>query len=290
MDQTLFGPVSPGMLRFLGIWYNEWGAFLGIVLALVSTFIIFLDAFRQNLNAVWWKIAGVVGTILVIPSVVLRVSPDLGASIGPALVPLAFVGVIGALIAFFALITYLAWGRSAEQAAQTEQIAALAAPFETPYTPEAVPAYQPQRLAPATVPSGDAGMGSPATQAMDIPPTSAIPAQAAATQILRRPPKEMGMLVVRSGPRAGQTFNLGEVTNIGRDAQRNEISLEDTSMSRENTRIKLEGGQFVIYDLASTNGTLVNGEKVLKQVLANGDAVQIGDTHFAFVEVKTKGI
>lgn len=295
IDQTLFGEVSEGMLRFLGIWYNEWGAFLAFLLALVAAFVIFLDAFRNQLGAMWYKVAAVVGAILVIPSVVLRISPDLGANIGPALVPLAFVGLIGFLIAFVALITYLAWGRGAEQRAlatggyvQTEQMQSEVWMESTaatgPMTPSSVPMYTP--------PGGTQTPGpvAPATQpVMDVRETAAVVAPPAATQILRRAPKEMGMLIARSGPRAGQTFNLLEVTNIGRDPQRNEISLDDAAMSRENSRIKLENGQFVAYDLASTNGTFVNGEKILKQVLANGDEIQIGDTSFAFVEVKTKG-
>ncbi len=283
MDQTLFGEVSAGMLRFLGIWYNEWGAFLAFLLGLVSTFVIFLDAFRQQISAMWWKVAGVVGTILVIPSLVLRVSPELGASIGPALVPLAFVGLIGALVAFLSLVTYLAWGRGAELSVvllpETE-------PYSSPLTPPSTPVY-PEAGFPPFMESGPP-VATPTLPAMDAAATSAMPVSGV-TRILKRPPKELGMLVVRSGPRTGQSFPLQEITSIGRDSERNEISLDDSAMSRENTRIKLESGKFVIYDLASTNGTLVNGEKILKQVLANGDDVQIGDTHFAFVEVKTQG-
>jgi hypothetical protein len=247
--------------------------------------VVFLTAFQQKISAMWFKVASVVGTILVIPSLVLRVSPALGASIGPALVPLAFVGVIGALIAFLGLITYLAWGQGAEKAAIGYGVGMEAVVTETygapPMTPPSMPAYTPPTpavsppVAPATVP------------AMDVPETAVVP-PIAETKIMRAAPKEMAMLVIRSGPRAGQSFSLQAITNIGRDPQRNEISLDDKAMSRENTRIKLEDGQFVIYDLASTNGTFVNGEKILKRVLSNGDEVQIGDTHFAFVEIKPK--
>lgn len=113
------------------------------------------------------------------------------------------------------------------------------------------------------------------------------PAPAGATQILKRPPKGIGLLIVRGGPRTGQAFSLLEETNIGRDAQRNQISLDDLLMSRENSRIKLENGVFVIYDLASTNGTFVNGQKILKQPLKDHDEIKIGETSFAFVEVQT---
>lgn len=291
MDPTLFGDVSAGMLRFLGIWYNEWGAFLGFLLALVSTFVIFLDSIRQSIGALWYKVAAVVGTLLALPSLVLRVSPELGNRIGAALAPLAFVGVIGALVAFLAMITYLAWGRRAEQA-QTgyAEVAVgmteVASNYGPSFTPPSTPAYPQPSYQPPSNPA--APPPAPPTQQVGPTPDRGQPS-AAKTQFLKRPPKELGMLVVRSGPRTGQSFSLQEETNIGRDAQRNEISLDDPGMSRENSRIKLENGVFVIYDLASTNGTFVNGQKILKQPLSNGDEIKIGEISFAFVEVKSAG-
>ncbi len=292
MDPTLFGDVSAGMLRFLGIWYNEWGAFLGFLLALVSTFVIFLDSIRQSISALWYKVAAVVGTLLALPSLVLRVSPEMGNRIGAALVPLAFVGVIGALIAFLAMITYLAWGRRAEQAQGGYVEAAVGtteANYGPSFTPPSTPAYTPAPPS-FSVPPASAPV-APATVQVGRGPATGQPS-AAQTQILRRPPKELSRLIVTNGPRAGQNFPLSEKdegTNIGRDAQGNEISLDDPQMSRYNSRIKLENGVFVIYDLASTNGTLVNGQKILKQPLKNGDEIKIGDTFFQFVEVKSKG-
>lgn len=290
MDPTLFGDVSAGMLRFLGIWYNEWGAFLGFLLALVSAFVIFLDSIRQNISALWYKVAAVVGTLLALPSLVLRVSPELGNRIGAALVPLALVGVFGAVVAFLAMITYFAWGRRAEQAqggyAEVAVMTEMASNYGPSFTPPSTPAYPQPSYPPPSSPS--APTPAAPTQAVGTGYTSGQPS-AATTKIFKRPPKELGMLVVRSGPRTGQSFSLLEETNIGRDAQRNEISLDDPQMSRENSRIKLENGVFVAYDLASTNGTLVNGQKILKQPLNNGDEIKIGDTTFAFVEVKSTG-
>lgn len=295
MDPTLFGDVSAGMLRFLGIWYNEWGAFLGFLLALVSTFVIFLDSIRQSIGALWYKVAAVVGTLLVLPSLVLRVSPELGNRIGSALVPLAFVGVVGAVVAFLAMITYLAWGRRAEQAqaVYAEPVVGMtevASNYGGPsFTPPSTPAYpQPSYPSSSTPP---VPAPAPSTQAVGSGYASEQPS-APKTQFLKRPPKELSHLIVTSGPRTGQHFPLSEEeggTNIGRDAQGNEISLDDPQMSRFNSRVRLKNGVFTIYDLASTNGTFVNGQKILEQPLKNGDEVKIGDTFFQFVEVKSKG-
>jgi len=48
--------------------------------------------------------------------------------------------------------------------------------------------------------------------------------------------------------------------------------------------VVLEGGQFVIYDEGSSNGTFVNNVRVERQPLRAGDVVQIGSTRFRFEE------
>lgn len=294
MDPTLFGDVSAGMLRFLGIWYNEWGAFLGFLLALVSTFVIFLDSIRQSIGALWYKVAAVVGALLALPSLVLRVSPELGNRIGAALVPLAFVGVIGALVAFLAMITYLAWGRRAEQA-QTGYVEVavgmteVASNYGPSFTPPSTPAYPQPSYPSPSIPV--APPSAPPTQQVGPTPDRGRPS-AAETQVFRRPPSELSHLTVTSGSRRGQNFSLSEKeagTRIGRDAQRNEISLDDSQMSRDNSLIRLKNGVFIIYDLASTNGTFVNDQKILEQPLKDGDEIKIGDTYFKFIEVKGRG-
>jgi pSer/pThr/pTyr-binding forkhead associated (FHA) protein len=39
----------------------------------------------------------------------------------------------------------------------------------------------------------------------------------------------------------------------------------------------------IIEDLNSTNGVFVNGRKVTRQVLSDGDAITIGDTQFRYL-------
>ncbi len=96
----------------------------------------------------------------------------------------------------------------------------------------------------------------------------------------------MAWFVVPSGPRAGKEYRLGEITNIGRDAMQNDIDIDDSAISRQHARVKLEGGQFVLYDLASANGTFVNDELIQKRLLVNGDRIKIGETDIVFMQVK----
>ncbi|MCV4783148.1 FHA domain-containing protein, partial [Escherichia coli] len=62
---------------------------------------------------------------------------------------------------------------------------------------------------------------------------------------------------------------------IGRDAS-NDIVLEGLQISKKHARLILSGGQMVIEDLGSTNGTYVNGVRITKQILGPNDTVGIG--------------
>ena len=77
---------------------------------------------------------------------------------------------------------------------------------------------------------------------------------------------------------AGREFTLDRpLMVIGRRADQ-DIVLHDPSVSRAHARIEATFGEVVIIDLASTNGTLVNGRPVGRSgcLLRAGDRVQIG--------------
>ncbi len=95
----------------------------------------------------------------------------------------------------------------------------------------------------------------------------------------------LAYLIVKSGRRVGASYPLRKkVINIGRDSD-NDIVLDDPKVSRQHAKMKLEGDSFVIYDLASSNGTFVNGQKIMNETLQDGDEIKIGDTIFAFKKV-----
>ncbi len=64
--------------------------------------------------------------------------------------------------------------------------------------------------------------------------------------------------------------------SIGRAAD-NDIVLDGTMISRRHARISRDGGSFVIADLSSHNGILINGQKVEKATLEDHDQIQIGN-------------
>ena len=60
------------------------------------------------------------------------------------------------------------------------------------------------------------------------------------------------------------------------------ITLADPNASRRHAEIRPQRTAFMIKDLASTNGTLVNGVPITEHQLADGDRIQIGNTLFTF--------
>jgi hypothetical protein len=70
-------------------------------------------------------------------------------------------------------------------------------------------------------------------------------------------------------------------TVIGRGDQAN-LRLPDVGISRRHARLDFDGAQVVLTDLGSTNGTMVNGQRVSAVALNPGDVVQIGTTTLTF--------
>ena len=74
----------------------------------------------------------------------------------------------------------------------------------------------------------------------------------------------------------GERVPLGEyVVSIGR-APDATIVVGDSNVSRKHAEIRPAGDGFVVADLASTNGTKVNGSKIGEHQLVNGDTIQFG--------------
>ena len=90
------------------------------------------------------------------------------------------------------------------------------------------------------------------------------------------------VLEVVAGTSKGKSAELGlDPVTIGRHAS-NKLSIEDESASNYHAEVTKEAIGYVISDLGSTNGTKVNGEKVVKSPLAHNARVQIGSTEIVF--------
>ena len=91
-------------------------------------------------------------------------------------------------------------------------------------------------------------------------------------------------LRIEQGSSAGKTFTLspGGTYLIGREGA--DIALDDEKVSRKHAEIGLYGpGAYIVRDLASTNGTRLNGKKISdKARLNHWDEIRVGDTVIRF--------
>ena len=85
-------------------------------------------------------------------------------------------------------------------------------------------------------------------------------------------------LLVRQGPNPGQIYQLEKTDlSIGRDIG-NDIVINDAEVSRKHARLTLVGDRYKIEDLNSTNGTYIDGQKLIgPHVLASGEIIMFGD-------------
>ena len=89
-----------------------------------------------------------------------------------------------------------------------------------------------------------------------------------------------------SGKYQGGEYPLGENGElvIGRSSDLDMVLIEDM-VSRKHAKISLLPGQITISDLGSTNGTFVNGEKVKRARLKEGDRILIGTSILKLVSM-----
>jgi DNA-binding SARP family transcriptional activator len=107
------------------------------------------------------------------------------------------------------------------------------------------------------------------------------------------PPQRQASLTVRDRVDIGPAQLIGadgsSVTvdgcglKIGRLAD-NELVIDEPKVSRHHATIVATRFGYLVTDLHSTNGTLVNGERVLgDRLLRDGDEIDVGSAHFRFL-------
>ena len=99
-------------------------------------------------------------------------------------------------------------------------------------------------------------------------------------QAAREPGTEIGRLVVVTSPSGepaqGTSIGLDAITTLGRDVN-NAIVIDDQFASAQHAVLTFRGRTWYVEDLASTNGTFVNGVQVEGvSPLGYGDEVQLG--------------
>lgn len=148
--------------------------------------------------------------------------------------------------------------------------------------------------APAAAPAADASPAAEAAAPADEPapeeppaPSDPLPNEALAavsgTQVLS-PEQARAAGLVREQVTlyvSGQPFRITQkVTTMGRSRDC-DIVVPDPNVSRVHAEVRHEGLEYVLVDLGSTNGIEVNGRRVLRHSLRDGDRVSLGGADVA---------
>ena len=131
---------------------------------------------------------------------------------------------------------------------------------------------QPDRRRGADEPAGDVEPGATMIYKPKAPP----PTQAVA-------PEELGMeqeLVELTVDGTRHEVKQRRVV-LGRSRDC-DIQLSDTNVSRRHAELRQEGASYWMVDLGSTNGMEVNGKRVKRAKLRDGDTVTLGSTDVVF--------
>ena len=95
--------------------------------------------------------------------------------------------------------------------------------------------------------------------------------------------------LVAMGDSAGPEYVIGELCIIGRSPNAH-IQLTDRAISRHHAKITRQEDGFIIEDLDSSQGTVVNGLSVTVSHLRSGDEVCIGANAFSFVDIPLNNV
>ena len=91
------------------------------------------------------------------------------------------------------------------------------------------------------------------------------------------PPREVVTLTVagRAHPITSRSFVIGRSREC-------DLSVTDGNASRRHAEIVHEGDAYFVVDLGSTNGTELNGRRVTREELTDGDRITLGATDIVF--------
>jgi adenylate cyclase len=116
--------------------------------------------------------------------------------------------------------------------------------------------------------------GATRADAPKPPPTAEKPAAPA--------PGSGPRLTLRGGGGEVVEYPLGQSNVLGRSTTAS-VRLADREVSRKHSQIDREGGEYVLRDLGSSNGTFLNGKRIYGPAkLRDGDEVMIGTSRMEF--------
>lgn len=90
----------------------------------------------------------------------------------------------------------------------------------------------------------------------------------------------MAKLTISSRDKVLKEININKTIFVGRE--KGDIIIKNPAISARHFKLEKLGSRFIIHDLDSTNGTMVNGKKISTKELRSGDQIMVGQFVFKF--------
>jgi pSer/pThr/pTyr-binding forkhead associated (FHA) protein len=96
--------------------------------------------------------------------------------------------------------------------------------------------------------------------------------------------RRKAFLMISTGPAAGTVFPVIQRSLLVGRSLGADVRVDEQAISNEHARLEQTDAGFTLLDLGSTNGTYVNGQRLVHAAqLSGGDTIQMGSTTFTFV-------
>jgi hypothetical protein len=132
-------------------------------------------------------------------------------------------------------------------------------------------------------PEGSEEAPPPPALPLDVPAQTMIyRAEAAVVEEEPPPPPPEPQHEVATLTVAGRTHEIGSPKVVLGRSREADLRLADVNVSRRHAEVRQEGAGYWIVDLGSTNGLEVNGKRVKRARLRDGDRIVLGSTEVVF--------
>ncbi|HEU4580041.1 MAG TPA: FHA domain-containing protein [Polyangiaceae bacterium] len=96
--------------------------------------------------------------------------------------------------------------------------------------------------------------------------------------------RRKAFLMISTGPAAGTVFPVIQRSLLIGRSLAADVRVDEQAISNEHARLEQTDAGFTLLDLGSTNGTYVNGRRLVHAAqLSGGDTIEMGSTTFTFV-------
>lgn len=301
------------MPNIIGTW-AAWGVFISFLAAVAAIALLFRPSIRGYSNGLLvYRVISVVALVLSIPGVLFSPSLGLGLSQlgGNAVNPLVWVSLLAGVAAFGVIaLTLLGIGLPEPSVARSTLSAITPtngppppvgftyAPPQASVPPSLAEEAVPSILHPPSLSTSDRSLAdSLPTQLDALSPLEKIKnldyEPNASETILIGPQRDyFAWLIELTGQRAGTAHRLlHRRIVIGRGASAG-IKLNDPAISTEHAVLLLpeESTEYILHDLASSNGTFIRGQRVgTPHRLQDGDRIELGESRLFFMEMRLNG-